>query len=70
MEYQRMSIEAILSKREEELWRLIRFKKDATPEQIEAWCRELTDISEKKRCEGCEVILTAKNTSPSEIHSL
>lgn len=33
--------------REDELWRLIKFDKDATPGQVTAWCRELIAILEK-----------------------
>jgi len=33
-----------LDNRENELWRLIRFTKDATPEQITAWCKKLNKL--------------------------
>lgn len=53
-----------MNTRADELWRLIRFTKDATPKQITEWCKELNQILSQEgemKCTRCSCSNTKEN---------
>lgn len=49
--------------REQELWNLIRYEKDATSEQIKVWCQELAGLREVR---GTTILLFPESSSCNE----